>query len=322
MLSRVAENLYWAGRYVQRAENTARLIGVNANLLLDLPRGVTFGWQPLVDISGGGDRYRELYKEADETGVVKFLVLDERNPGSILSSLRQTRECLRTTREWIPSEVWERINDLYLFVKEKGERGIVRGRRQEFLDQVVDGALRIYGMFSSNMSRDVGFQFLRIGTNLEQADMTTRILDVRSTTLILRKGSEALAPFQNIQWMSVLKSLTAYQMYRRTIKSRVNGPGVLKFLLQDRDFPRSVMFSLGMIASTLPRLPPQRKVERALQRTRALVQDANVAKLIEAHSSEAHSSEDKASELHRLVDEIQVGLAELHEAVSQAYFKA
>ena len=310
MLSRVAENLYWAGRYLQRAENTARLIGVNANLVLDLPRGVTFGWQPLVDISGASERYSELYKEADETGVVRFLALDDRNASSILSSLRQSRECLRTTRECMPTEVWERLNDLYLFVQEKGERGIARARRQEFLQQVVEGAILIYGMLTTNMSRDVGFQVLRIGTNLEQADMTTRIIDVRSTTLVRRKGAEDLAPFQNIQWMSVLKSLTAYQMYRRTLKSRVEGPGVLRFLLQDRDFPRSVTFCLGMIASTLPRLPPQRKVERALQRTRALVQDASIAGLIESERG-----------LHRLVDEIQIGLADLHEAVSQAYFR-
>ncbi|HZP12874.1 MAG TPA: alpha-E domain-containing protein [Nevskiaceae bacterium] len=310
MLSRVADNLYWFGRYLQRAENTARLIMVNASLLLDLPKHATFGWGPLIEIVGAKETYAKLYPDATEANVVRFLVLDQNNPGSIFSSLHFAREILRTSRDIMPREIWEKLNDLYLFVQEKGDRVTSRARRQDFLTEVIESALLIYGMIVSNMSREVGFHFLRIGTNIEQADMTTRIIEVRSTTMIRAGSGDQLAPFLNIWWMSVLRSLTAYQMYRRHVRIRVSGPSVLRFLLQNRQFPRSVVFCLNTIASTLPNLPPNRKIERSIERTRALVQDADVEGLLATDAG-----------LHRLIDEIQIGLGDLHDAMRAAWFK-
>lgn len=310
MLSRVANNIYWLGRYLQRAESTARLVNVNALLLLDLPRSINFGWQPLVQIVGAEALYRTRYEDYSEADVVRFLLLDQRNPGSIHSSLHSAREILRTVRDSTPREVWEKLNDLHYFVIGQGEGALTRSRRGAFLQRVIDGTMLVDSVLTMNMSRDVGFQFLRIGTNLEQADMTTRILDVRSTSLIDPTGrSEQLAPLYNIQWMSVLRSLTAYQMYRRHVRARVNRTGVLRFLIQNREFPRSVTFCLAMIGSTLPYLPQNRNVERTLSRVRALVQDANVDKLVEQG-------------LHEFIDEIQLGINELHQAVAQAFFRA
>lgn len=312
MLSRVADNTYWFGRYLQRAENTARLINVNANLLLDLPPGVTFGWQPLIDIVGATEDYPQHDGDYSEHHVVRYLTLDERNHSSILTSMHRAREILRTVRDTVPREVWERVNALHYYVLDKGESVTTRSRRTEFLSRVIEGTMLVNGVLSANMSRDVGYHFLRIGLHLEQADMTTRILDVRSTSLIdtvAGRGEDQLAPFYNIQWMSVLRSLTAYQMYRRHVRNRVNRTGVLRFLLQNREFPRAVMYCLSTVGSTLPLLPQNRHVERTLWRVRALVQDANLDKLVEKG-------------LHEFIDEIQIGLADLHEAMAQAYFRA
>lgn len=309
MLSRVADNLYWFGRYVQRAENTARLINVHANLLLDLPRNVTVGWAPLLEITGADAAFRAAGGQATEDNVVRFTLMDERNSGSIFSSLNYAREIARVSRDCLPREAWERLNDLYLFVQERGERSVTRARRQEFLQGVINGAMTTVGVLTSNMSRDVGFQFLRMGTNLEQADMTTRILDVRSSRLF--QADASLTPFDNIQWMSVLKSLTAYQMYRRHVRARVNGPGVLRFLLQDRQFPRSVSFALSTIGSTMPFLPPSRKVERAIERTKALIADANIGSLLSQPDG-----------LALFMDEIQVGLGQLDDAIAESYFRS
>jgi uncharacterized alpha-E superfamily protein len=308
MLSRVADNLYWLGRYLQRAENTARLINVHANLLLDLPKTVTIGWLPMLEIAGADELFRATGQEPTEDNVVRFLLVDERNPGAIFSSLNFAREIARVTRDCLPREAWERLNDLFLFVQERGEKSVIRVRRQEFLQGIITGALNIYGVLTANMSRDVGFQFLRIGTNLEQADMSTRILDVRSQRLFT--ANSALTPFDNIQWMSVLRSLTAYQMYRRHTKSRVTGATVLRFLLQNREFPRSVVFCLSMIASTLPHLPPSRTVERALGRTKALVLDANIESLLS-----------KPEGLALFMDEIQLGLGVMDDAIAESYFR-
>jgi len=308
MLSRVADNLYWFGRYHQRAENTARLINVHATLLLDLPRHLTVGWLPLLEITGCDAAFKATGMAPTEDNVVRFLIADERNSGAIFSSLNFAREIGRVSRDCIPREAWERLNDLYHFVQEHGERSISRGRRQDFLQGVINRAVLLVGVLTGNMSRDVGFQFLRIGTNIEQADMTTRILDVRSSGLI--RADSTLTPFDNIQWMSVLKSLTAYQMYRRHVRARVNGANVLRFLLQDRQFPRSVTFCFGLIDSALQLLPPSRKVERSLERMRALVQDANITALLA-----------KPDGLALFMDEIQVGLGVLDDALAEAYFR-
>jgi uncharacterized alpha-E superfamily protein len=140
--------------------------------------------------------------------------------------------------------------------------------------------------------------------------MTTRILDVRSTRVGRDSSGPDLTPFENIVWMSVLRSLTGYQMYRKHMRARVNGAGVLRYLLQNREFPRSVMFCLSLIASTLPQLPDSRRIERAIERTRALVRDASIDALLQSEGG-----------VPQLMDEIQIGLGELHEALSAAYFK-
>ena len=307
MLSRVADNLYWFGRYLQRAENGARLVTVHANLLLDLPQKVIFGWGPLIEILGADATFREHYPDDTENNAVRFLLTDERNPGSILSSLNAAREILRTTRDFMTNDAWEKLNDLYYYVHERGGIALSRSKRQEFTARVIDSTLLLHGLLSTTMAHDVGFEFLRIGTHLEQADMTTRIIDVRSSSLI-RANGEALAPFQSIQWMSVLRSLTAYQMYRRQMRARVTGSQVLRFLLQNREFPRSVLFCLNTIAGSLPHLPERRAVERTVDRARALVLDANFERLMETG-------------LHELMDEIQIGLGEVHIALHKAYFE-
>src|SRR5438132_577902 len=274
MLSRLADNLYWFGRYLQPAENTARLVNVNTILSMDLPRRVQLGWEPLVDLVGARAAFANLYTLNDEESVVRFLSLDEHNSRSILSSLHRARESLRTTRDYMPGDVWARVNDLYYYVQDKGERSLGRSRRQEFLDRVMDGVLGIHGLLVFNMSHDVGFHFLSIGVHLEQADMTTRILDARSTRAIRPRSAEDRTPFEAVEWMSVLRSLTAHQTYRRQMRSRVAGAAVARFLLQNSEFPRSVSCCLLGIRTRLPHLPSHPEVWRALAGPLAMVQSA------------------------------------------------
>jgi uncharacterized alpha-E superfamily protein len=216
----------------------------------------------------------------------------------------------------MPQETWERLNDVYFLVEERSEAAIVGPQRQQFLIDTINGVLQVSSILQTCMSRDVGFRFLCIGSNIEQADMTTRILDVRSASWAIADLGDASTaagrtPFENIVWMSVLRSLTAYQMYRRHARSRVSGPGVLRFLLQNREFPRSVLYCLSEIADALPHLPSNRKIERAIERTRALVRDANIDALLR-----------HGGDLSRLMDEIQIGLIALHEALAESYLPA
>ncbi|MFO1424534.1 MAG: alpha-E domain-containing protein [Candidatus Competibacteraceae bacterium] len=323
MLSRVAQNIYWMTRYVERAEDTARLINVNTNLLLDLPRTTTFGWLPLIFIVGAEKLFfeKDPHRLADETNVVKFLIGDRENSGSIISSLAAARENLRTTRDTVPQEAWEQINGLYIYARDHlpNRRG-----RYEFLRRVIHGAQQIGGLLAGTMTRTAAYDFVRLGHYLERADMTTRILDVRSANLLSHASQaqtqtlmppqisapatqEEQDPFESIQWMSVLKSLSAYQVYRQQVRVRVNGPDVLKFLLQDEYFPRAVAFCLRQLDICLRKLP---RHEAALAALAALRQTLNAATVPEL----------AREGLHDFIDEVQIGLGELHDQIAAAYF--
>lgn len=333
MLSRVAQNIYWMARYIERAEDTARIINVNTNLLLDLPRNMTFGWLPLIFIVGAEKQFfeKDPNRLADESTVVKFLISDSDNPGSIISSLASARENLRTTRDTVPQEAWEQINGLYIFARDHVP---TRRGRFEFLRRVIHGAQQINGMLAGSMSRTAAYDFVWLGRFLERADMTTRILDVRSANLLPRAGQSATLklaqeqdridssqtqattvdrkeqnPFESIQWMSVLKSLSAYQMYRQQIRLRVGGPDVLRFLLQDESFPRAVSFCLKQLEICLQELPKNATPLAGIAALKQRLGAATVPDL--AHEHEA---------LHEFIDNLQIGFGELHERIAAAYF--
>ncbi len=306
MLSRVAEHLYWMARYMERAEGLARLVNVNSNLVLDLPRSVTFGWEPLIAITGSEPAFFELYDEMDEKSVTRFLIADRRNPGSILSCIQNARENLRSTRDLVPREAWEQVNDLYLHAYDRLRGGIAKSKRYDFLRGVIHSSQLLNGLLDGTMSHDEAYEFIRMGRNLERADVTTRILDVRSADLLPGRREE-LTPFENIQWMSVLKSLTAYQMYRQNVRVRVRGADVLRFLLQDREFPRALHFCLDQVEACLHDLPRNDAPLRSVTRLQRKVQEADVPELADEG-------------LHEFSDQIQLELGQVHEQISNTYF--
>ena len=306
MLSRVAENIYWMARYIERAEDVARLINVNAHLQLDLPRNDRPGWEPLIQITSGEADFAERYEQPDERSVVRYLIGDLANPGSILSSVQAARENARTIRDIIPREAWEQLNELYLSLKGNLQSGLSKSRRFEYLKSVIMGAQQITGLLAGTMLHDAGYDFLRMGRNLERGDMTTRIVDVRSANL-LPEMSDTLKPFENIQWMSVLKSLTAYQMYRRHMQVAVRRREVLKFLIQNRQFPRAMYHSLKEVESCLRNLTHNEVPLRTVNQLQRTVSEADPAVLTQ-------------DELHAFIDVLQLGLADIHNQLSETYF--
>ena len=305
MLSRVANSVYWTARYIERAENTARIINVNTNLVLDTPRGISPGWLPLITITGSEDLFEEQGRDAGERSVIHFLVADRGNPGSILSSLAQARDNARTVREVMPREAWEVINDLHLFARDNVQSGLSQRSRYDYLRRIIAGAQQITGLLAGTMSHDDAYNFLRMGRNLERADMTARILDVRSASLLAPKAE--LVPFENIQWMSVLKSLSGYQMYRRHMQARVQRSAVLRFLLQDTDFPRSFGHCLGEVEATLANLPRNAQVLDLVRSLQRQVRETGVGSL-------------EQSALHDYIDELELRLAGIDRAITATYF--
>jgi uncharacterized alpha-E superfamily protein len=306
MLSRVANNVYWMARYIERAENTARLINVNTHLLYDLPKRIRLGWEPIIDITGSRNFYYDLYDEADERSVIRFLAIDNRNSASILSSLAQARENARTIRDIIPREAWEQVNQLYLSAKHDAQSILTHRHRYDCLRRIITGTQTITGLLAGTMTHDEGYDFLRMGRNLERGDMTTRIIDVRTASL-LPELSEDLTPFENIQWMSVLKSLTAYQMYRREMRLKVGRNDVLKFLLQEKRFPRSLYHTLCEVESCLQSLPHNDKPLKVLSQLQRKVQRTKPHTLVQ-------------DELHKYIDSLQLGLSKVHNQIQASYF--
>jgi len=306
MLSRVAENLYWMARYLERAENSARLINVNTNLQLDLPKAVRPGWGPLIEMMGNESLFRNHYSETDEASVVRFLIGDHRNPGAILPSLSNAREDARTVRDYMPREIWELVNALFLNAKSNLSAGLSNRRRFDYLRDVILGVQQITGLLSGSMTHDEGYQFLRLGRNLERGDMTIRIIDVSSANL-LPEVSEDLAPFRNIQWMSVLKSLSAYQMYRRAMQVRVRRPDVLKFLFKERLFPRAFYHTVCEVEECLKGLP----------RSSAPLEQVDALK--EAITG-AHPDKMNQSTLHKYIDGLEKDIIDIHNSLSTTYF--
>ena len=315
MLSRVAEHIYWMTRYIERAENIARLMNVNSHLLLDLPKRMRLGWEPIIDILGCRELFFTLNDSAAERQVLRFVISDLNNPGSILSTLRLARENARTIRDIIPREAWEHINDLYQQASKSSQSGLSPRKRYDYLRSIILGSQTLTGMLAGTMTHDEGYEFLRLGRNLERADMTTRIIDVRSATLLPDVGegnpgaSEGSQPFENIQWMSVLKSLTAYQMYRRAVQVRVRRPDVLRFLFQERRFPRAFYHTVCEAETCLEALPHNEKPRKAVTRVKNKVMRAKPESLSQI-------------ELHEFIDQLQLGLARVHDAIAESYFRA
>lgn len=311
MLSRVAERVYWQARYLERAENTARLLNVFSTLLLDLPPKTKLGWHSLVEITGGTEQFDDRYKQAQERNVVRFLLTDN-NGCSILDMLAATRENARTTREVMPTEAFEQINELYYFAKDAAAEGIQRGSRHKLLEKIILDCQMIAGLMAGTMSRDAAYSFVRLGRNVERADMTTRIVDVGSGNLIpsLQKTSppsESSQPYENILWMNILRSLTAYQMYRQHVRFRVNGEDVVRYLLQDEEFPRTVSHTLITLTKVLKNLPNNEKAMAQVNKTLRMVRNGKIKKLLDGG-------------LIDYIDKLQVEIAIVHKKIADTWF--
>ncbi|MEY4760712.1 MAG: hypothetical protein RLZZ200_568 [Pseudomonadota bacterium] len=307
MLSRAAENLYWMARYLERAENTARLINATGQVQLDLPRGARFGWDSLLQIVGLDPQFKEAYAESNESNVMDFLIASPRNPGSIHSCIRYARENCRVMRDVLPRELWERVNTMYLALLRQSEAHRERVTRRRLLEDLIRDKQSATGLLSDCMSHDVAYQFLSLGEYIERADMTTRILDINTAVLLPAGSGDDEDAVTSLLWVAVLKSLSAFQMYRRHGAHRVNGDDVVSFLVTNHHFPRSVVFCLDDIEGRLANLPHNVVPLRALRTARRRVDSLEPSDLAPLKR-------------HETFDRMQEDLARIHDAVAAEYF--
>jgi uncharacterized alpha-E superfamily protein len=305
ILSRVVENLYWMTRYLERAENTARLINATTQMLLDLPRGASFGWDVMVKVVGLDAEFGRGNPVADEKSVLRFLISDEKSPGSILSCIRRARENSRTLREILPRLAWERINSLYLFINERANETASATRRYAILEELIERRQALIGLLSECMRHDTGYQFVVLGRNIERADMTTRIVDINAAVLVPKQQDED--PSLALLWMGVLNSLSAYQPYRRHVSVNVRAGDVVNFLIRDPHFPRSVIYCLGEIETSLAELPHNALPLKVLRSARRRADQMTLGAM---HAAQRHES----------LDAVQRDLVRIHQEVAREYF--
>ncbi|MDH4147975.1 MAG: alpha-E domain-containing protein [Acidimicrobiia bacterium] len=305
LLSRVADSLFWAGRQVERAEDSARIVAAYTDTIVDLPRSVTTSWAPLLAITGhlppspasnGG-------LVTDEVEVITHLLADLDNPGSVASSINGARENLRSARDVLPREAWRTLNDLWLFSAVGAADSVDRRSRPRFLSAVIDASRRLDGVIDTCMLRDDAYHLWRLGRLLERADMTTRILGVRAAAL-LREDRE----YAGVQWMSVLHSLSGLQMYQRASSRPVEGPAVVAFLLHEPRFPRSVRGCVAEMRDVLGELRRPGSVTMALDAVDLALPPKCVA-------------DGTALDLDRAMDRVQVALGSLCDSITARYLR-
>lgn len=316
MLSRVANLIYWMARYLERAENTARIVDVNTQLVLDLqsrqaaddPRS----WKPLVYVSGGDKQYQKLHgADITERAVVDFMLFDRDHHSSMVSCVSSARENARCIRDQLASEVWEQLNSLYLKLREDDYTRYAQLGASEYTMRVKTQIQLIYGIAESMLPRNEMRWFFEPGRHLERADNTSRIIDVKYYTLL--PSLEAVGSALDIvQWAAVLRTCSAFEAFRKSRRGQLNLEPVVDYLLRDESFPRSVLYSIrqaGMALDCITAEAPHLADNPA---------QTLITKLHEA-LDQTVVREMIVSGLHEYVDQVQLDVAAIHAAVQKTF---
>ena len=316
MLSRVAHSLYWMARYIERAENIARLVDVNLQLLLDLreldEKKLAAYWLPIVQATGDDKEFFKLHKRATGQAVTEFLVFQNENPNSIVQSICAARENARMVRDQLTLELWEELNRLYLFVRSPQARKVWDRSPSEFFQEIKAGSLHLIGIASATLLHDEGWWFVQTGQFLERADKTTRILDVRHETLPEKGAPKIVSQTNTLEWAAVLRSCSAWDAYKTFYGADMNPRLVAEFLLFNDSFPRSVRFCVSELNRAVRRISGvaegnfSNDAEKLTGRFLAELQFSTVDEIFDRG-------------LHQYLDEAQTKLNDIGEALFRAY---
>jgi uncharacterized alpha-E superfamily protein len=309
VLARHAESLFWAGRYIERAESTARMLDVTYHAHLELLSvRESAAWFDLLKVLNLDVAFSETEQPLRADTVTSFLVLDPVNPGTIRSNVALARENARAVRELISTELWESINAFHLRLQARDIGQDIAGEPHELYAMIKTSCQAVAGVSSETMPRDEGWNFMNLGWMLERAVMTCRLLAVRYSQLV-----EAGATGGFHHWVSTLKSASGSEAFRRRYRASMDPTDVVAFLLTSPQFPRSVLFSLQAAARALDRIEgrevPANRPQRMLGRLRSDVQYCDVEEVLEEG-------------LGVYLSFIESQIRQVSEAVEVAYFRA
>jgi len=311
MLSRVANSIYWMCRYIERAENVARFISVNLHLLLDMSSEEAEHWKPIVLTTGDQEIFEKTNPEYSQAEVIRFLTFDRDYPNSIIRCLGAARENGRSIREIISSEMWEHLNNFYLELTSNRSVVMALEDPHRFFKIIQMRSHLFTGLMDSTMSHGEAWNFARIGMMMERADKTSRILDVKYF-MLLPQVSLVNAPIDHIQWMAVLKSASAFEMFRKQ-HLHITPNEVADFLIFDTQFPRSIRHCINKANICLHRITGTPSgaavnlVEKKLGRIQADIEYTDINEVIDIG-------------LHEYLDRLQSKLNDVGEAIGTTFF--
>ncbi|HEU4459416.1 MAG TPA: alpha-E domain-containing protein [Methylibium sp.] len=264
MLSRTADHLYWMARYTERAENTARMLDINyqTSLLPQSSEAAEQGWRGLLSISELTRDYHAKHAGLAQREIMGFMVRDESNPSSIHSCLRAARENARAVRGTLTTEVWETANTTWLEFKRLLARGSFERDPSEFFEWVKFRSHLSRGVTYGTMLQDESFHFLRLGTFLERADNTARLLDVKfhgARPIPPGSSGDYFGTLQHTEpleidfyyWSAILRSVSAFEIYRKVYRNVIQPEKVAELLILRRDMPRSLLACMEEVVSNL-----------------------------------------------------------------------
>jgi uncharacterized alpha-E superfamily protein len=313
MLSRIAESVYWMSRYLERVGNTARLVEINLIHLIEaedaLPESAQ--WKPLLSIGNHEEAYAACYGGVPVTAerTIRFMTQERANPSSIRSSLRAARETARVVRDRISKEMWEAINEMWLDLNRALDGTVSPKHSPALYAEVRRGVARFHGLTSSTMMRGEAFGFYLLGTVLERADMSARILDVKYH-LLLPDVSMVGSPLDYYQWAALLKSLSGFEAYRRRYHAGLRPVDVAEFAIFEPDFPRSLRFCVEQMQEALREIgQPEGRCEKAVADLLALLESGSAAQVFD-------------SGLHEFLRGYLERIAALNDALVAEYFNA
>ena len=311
MLSRVADSIYWMSRYIERAENIARFVDVNLQLMLDLPLGATQQWRALIDTTGDVEEFAEHHGAATQQNVIHFLTFDTENANSVVSSLRTARENARSVREVISSEMWEQVNEFYLMINAAATRQGSLAEPHDLFAAVKTSSQLFAAVADATMTHNEGWHFCRLGRELERADKMSRLLDVKYF-LLLPTAADIGTTFDDIQWAAVLRSASAFEMYRKR-HGRISPERVAEFLLLDPEFPRAIRYCLGIARESV----------HAISGTAAGMFRNPAERLLGELCSELAYAEIEdiiGDGLHEYLDELQTRMNNVSDGIAETFF--
>jgi len=251
MLCRVADSLFWMSRYIERAENTVRLVDVNLQIILETDGGnkddiATF-WHPIIESTGDLPIYSKLYDDFESKSVMEYLTFSRDNPSSVINCIRSARENARMIRDQISEDMWEIINRLYLFLKNTDPQKIWKSGPYHFYKEIREYSNMFQGLTESTFPHAVGYEFIQAGRFIERAEKTARILRAKVLMDAYWGEREANNPLDAAQWLSVLRACSAAEPFQQMHSQRLEANDIVEFLTLSNYFPRSIRFCVSQL---------------------------------------------------------------------------